>query len=201
MVCLKPFFCLDPRRWWVFVVNRGVQNAEIGRSFVPFSSASQIVRATLAGDNPAGILGAYPSIALSSRPVSVCGVHPREAMFGDHAGDVGDCAAILELVTECAADASCSSGEQHRTVPQTGCLLHWNILSSFSSICRRGSVISLRGRQSNRSDGGLMVIGRVKDTVVGATTAPFSHGPRPREHTLDHWGDPGCSDPTRCRGA
>lgn len=39
------------------------------------------------------------------------------------------------------------------------------------------------------------MIGRVKDTVVGATTALFSHGPRPLEHTLDHLGDPGLLGP------
>ena len=40
-----------------------------------------------------------------------------------------------------------------------------------------------------------MVIGWVKDAVVGATTALFSHGPRPLEHTLDHVGDRGLLGP------
>lgn len=39
------------------------------------------------------------------------------------------------------------------------------------------------------------MIGRVKDAVVGSTTALFSHGPRPLEHTLDHQGDPGLLGP------
>jgi uncharacterized protein (DUF2236 family) len=39
------------------------------------------------------------------------------------------------------------------------------------------------------------MIGRVKDTVVGATTALFSHGPRPLERTLDYRGDPGLLGP------
>jgi uncharacterized protein (DUF2236 family) len=40
-----------------------------------------------------------------------------------------------------------------------------------------------------------MMIGRVKDAVVGSTTALFSHGRRPLENTLDHMGDPGLLGP------
>ena len=39
------------------------------------------------------------------------------------------------------------------------------------------------------------VVGGVKNQVVEATTALFSHGPRPLEHTLDHAPDPGLLGP------
>jgi uncharacterized protein (DUF2236 family) len=39
------------------------------------------------------------------------------------------------------------------------------------------------------------VVGGVKNRVVEATTALFSHGPRPLEHTLEHAPDPGLLGP------
>ena len=40
-----------------------------------------------------------------------------------------------------------------------------------------------------------MVIGALKDRVVESTTALFSHGPQPLEHTMDYVGDPGLLGP------
>ncbi len=39
------------------------------------------------------------------------------------------------------------------------------------------------------------MIRELQDKVVGSTTALFSHGPQPLEHTLDHRGDPGLLGP------
>lgn len=39
------------------------------------------------------------------------------------------------------------------------------------------------------------LIRELKDKVVGSTTALFSHGPQPLEHTLDYRGDPGLLGP------
>ena len=39
------------------------------------------------------------------------------------------------------------------------------------------------------------MIRELKDKVVGSTTALFSHGPQPLEHTLDYGGDPGLLGP------
>jgi uncharacterized protein (DUF2236 family) len=39
------------------------------------------------------------------------------------------------------------------------------------------------------------LIRELKDRVVGSTTALFSHGPQPLEHTLDYRGDPGLLGP------
>ena len=39
------------------------------------------------------------------------------------------------------------------------------------------------------------LVAGLKDRVVGATTALFSHGPIPLEHTLEHKGDPGLLGP------
>jgi uncharacterized protein (DUF2236 family) len=39
------------------------------------------------------------------------------------------------------------------------------------------------------------VIRELQDRVVGSTTALFSHGPQPLEHTLDYRGDPGLLGP------
>jgi uncharacterized protein (DUF2236 family) len=40
-----------------------------------------------------------------------------------------------------------------------------------------------------------LIVTSLKDRVVEATTALFSHGPQPLEHTLDHAGDPGLLGP------
>ncbi|MDW3214922.1 MAG: oxygenase MpaB family protein [Ilumatobacteraceae bacterium] len=45
------------------------------------------------------------------------------------------------------------------------------------------------------SSGVRSMVGGVKNRVVEATTALFSHGPRPLEHTLDHAPDPGLLGP------
>lgn len=45
------------------------------------------------------------------------------------------------------------------------------------------------------SSGVRSVVGGVKNRVVEATSALFSHGPRPLEHTLDHAPDPGLLGP------
>ncbi len=39
------------------------------------------------------------------------------------------------------------------------------------------------------------MLNTLKDRVVSSTTALFSHGPQPLEHTLDHIGDPGLLGP------
>lgn len=39
------------------------------------------------------------------------------------------------------------------------------------------------------------MLAALKDRVVGSTTALFSHGPAPLEHTLEHLGDPGLLGP------
>ena len=39
------------------------------------------------------------------------------------------------------------------------------------------------------------MIGAVRDKIVGSTTALFSHGPKPLEHTLEYIGDPGLLGP------
>ena len=51
------------------------------------------------------------------------------------------------------------------------------------------------GLIDDASAGARSVVGSMKNRVVGATTALFSHGPRPLEHTLDHAPDPGLLGP------